>query len=62
MSRKLWLSIAGFIAFEIWVSASYLAAGKLTVGVVSTFLTLLTVRAAGNLYFERLDKQAKELT
>jgi hypothetical protein len=60
MSRKLWLSIAAFIAFEIWISAGFLAAGKLTLGVISTFLTLLTLRAAGNLYFERLDKQQVE--
>jgi hypothetical protein len=57
MGKLLWVALFAFIAFEVWVSIGYLSVGKLTLGVFSTFWTLLTVRAVGDLYFERLDHQ-----
>jgi hypothetical protein len=62
MSKRLWLAVSGFIFFEVWISAGYLTAGKLTLGMFSTFWTLLTVLAFGNFYFERLDKQQAKPT
>lgn len=61
MSKRMWLGVSVLLFFEVWISASYLAAGNWGTGWLSTFWVVLTAFIAAKLYwFEKLDQQVKE--